>query len=310
MNYLLVTNNEYIIKKNISKLFKEHKLSEDMLTTYDLTIQTLDDILEDLDTYSFLTPKKLIVSRSSNFLNSEKLEEKTEKHLFKYLSNPNEDHILLIITDKLDERKKVVKEVKKQTKLLSAEVNQKDLIKEKLNDYKIDNKASELLLEYCHNDIGKLIQECEKLELYKLDTKEINEDDIRRIVVKKINDDDDYIFELMTNIISKNKAKALKIYADLKTLGVEPLAIIGLMANQFHFLLQVAILDEKNYRQDEIASTLKAHPYRVKISLGNIRNYPKENLIQSIKSLATIDLNVKKGTTQIDYAIENFIVSL
>ncbi len=310
MNYLVVTNNEYTIKKVLTKLFKELKLTEDMITNYNLEEQSIEDVLEDLDTYSFLTTKKLVICRNSNFLNNEKLEESKEKHLLKYLDNPNPDNYFIIITNKLDERKKIVKEIKKKVNILETKIDPKEVIREYFKEYKFDYNTTNLLLEYCHNDIEKLTSECQKLTLYKYEEKEITVEDVKKIVVKKINDDDDYIFELMTNIITKKKKEALAILNDLKTLGVEPLAILGMIANQYRFLLQVAILKERDYRQDEIASTLKAHPYRVKITLQNIREYSKEDLISSIKSLANIDLNIKKGNDQVDFAIENFIVSL
>ena len=53
------------------------------------------------------------------------------------------------------------------------------------------------LAELCNNDITKLNSECEKLMMYKIDTKEIGREDITNLVVKKLGDSNEYYFHLL-----------------------------------------------------------------------------------------------------------------
>ena len=92
-NYLFECADHLVIQKEVSKLIKEKKLNDAYISTYDLEEVPLDDALEDLDTYSFLSDKKVIIIK--NILAS-LVTDNEKNHLLKYLDNYNSDNLLII----------------------------------------------------------------------------------------------------------------------------------------------------------------------------------------------------------------------
>ena len=81
----------------------------------------------------------------------------------------------------------------------------------------------------------------------------------------------------------------------LKLLKMEPIALIAMLANQFRLILQVAILRKENKREDEIATLLQVHPYRVKLATKHINNYNLNEVKKIMVDLATLDAKIKTG---------------
>ena len=64
-NYLILSEDEITIKSNIDKIIKESKFKDYELIKYDLTVNSINEVLEELDTYNFLTTNKIIVLYNS-----------------------------------------------------------------------------------------------------------------------------------------------------------------------------------------------------------------------------------------------------
>ena len=68
-NYLLECSDDLALSKKITEIIKKHGLEGQYQATYDLEESSLELALEDLDTYSFLSDKKIIIIRNA-FLNA------------------------------------------------------------------------------------------------------------------------------------------------------------------------------------------------------------------------------------------------
>ena len=110
-NYLIEYNDIYLLNNEIDKLIN-NGFNEASKSVYDLEETTLDNALNDLDTYSFITDKKIVIIKNINKLEQDKFTE----HLIKYLDNPNNDNLLILTTNKLNMTKKINKEIKNKTK--------------------------------------------------------------------------------------------------------------------------------------------------------------------------------------------------
>ena len=172
-NYLLETNDFTALKTEIDKIIKKEKFTDALTSTYDAKELQLENALEDLDTYGFLSDKKVIIINNIDGINQED-EEKNLKHLYKYLENPNPDNLLIITASKLNNTLKVTKELKKKMKYSSVEINPENFIKNELKDYTLESGVIKLLVEYCKNDITKIENECKKLKTYNFETKKIS----------------------------------------------------------------------------------------------------------------------------------------
>lgn len=310
VNYLIESVDSLSLQKEREKLIKENNFLDAEISTYDLEEVVLDNALEDLDTYGFLSSKKVIIIQNIESIKYDDFKISFD-HLFKYLDNPNLDNLLIIEARKLNNTLKVTKELKKKCNYILVEFNSKDYIKSTLKDYKIDNLVINLLDEYCQSDITKIDGECSKLMNYKCDTKTITKDDIEEIVVKKLGDERELTFSFSRSLAERNIKESLLKYHELLNYNIEPLSIIGLLASQIRIIYQVKLLENKRMSDREIADTLgEKSDYRIKKTRELTRLYSEDELLELMQKLSDMDYKIK--TTDVDgkNLIEMFIINI
>jgi len=309
--YVMTSSDRFLIKKKLDEIKMQHKIDSMMEKEYDLEEDSLDLVLEDLDTYSFLTPKKFIVVYNASFLSSEKTKEESSIiHLEKYLDNPNLDHIVVFITSKLDERKKIVKKIKKVASIIDFDLDVNKFTKDLLKDYSLENGLVSFLIDRLKGNVSKIYQECEKLKIYKIDDRKITKDDVLSLVEKSLDDSDAYYFAFIQAIVAKDKKSSLEMYNELLSLGVEPLKILTTLASQIRLIYQVKVLSKRRYSNEEIAKELECHPYRVIKTKELIYDYTFDDLVKNLVKLNEMDLKIKKGEILPSLAIELFILGI
>lgn len=309
LNYLLESSDHLLLEKKIDSIIEKEKFQGEYRATYDLEEVALDNALEDLDTYSFLSSKKVIIIK--NILSSLVLENE-KKHLIKYLENPSSDNLLIMTSDKMD-AKTFSKKLKslKTLEYQKLETNPVSFAKNILDGYKISNMDLSYLAELCNNDITKLNSECEKLMMYKIDTKEIGREDITNLVVKKLGDSNEILFSLAKAIMSKDKKQALKLYNDLKVYQIDANSIIGLMASQMKLVSQIKVLKEKNLNVSQIQQNLNLKSsYQVKRLSEYIYSYSYNDIKTFFNRLFNLDYSIKTGKVDSSNAIELLIINL
>ena len=120
-SYLIESEDFQSFQNEKDKIIKDMGFKDASISSYDLEEVSLENALEDLDTYGFLSDKKVIVL--TNIENLKYDENKTDlDHLFKYISNPNPDN-LLIIYSKGNNTLKTIKELKKICKNIEVKKN-------------------------------------------------------------------------------------------------------------------------------------------------------------------------------------------
>jgi len=310
--YVIESTDSFFIQMKLKEIREVHHLDSFMMSEYDLHDVSLDAVLEDLDTYSLFSEKKLIVVSHASFLSSEggKSEEEPLQHLMKYLSDPNPLHVVVFIASKLDTRKKVVKALQKCAQMIEMNVDVFSFAKEQFVGYDIDRDSLSLLLELVRNDMSKVYQEASKLKLYCLETKKITKEDVFNLVSKTIDDTDAYYFAFIETIVLKDQKRSLEIYQELLSLNVEPLKILITLANQFRLIYQVKVLSSFRYSKEEIAKILDCHPYRVQKAKEVIIHHSKDDLLHYLLTLSSFDLKIKRGDIDSKSAIELFILGM
>lgn len=305
MIYLILGTEQFLIEQEIKDIIKKNKIEKINISKYDLEIDNINNIIEEANTISLFADKKLLILENiSIFLT--KQNDKTLKQLEEFLENINEETILIIQTEKLDERKKITKILRKKAQIKECTKNKNisNTVKKMFDDYKIEYKNIDLLIEIVGNDLGILYQEAEKLKTYKID-KIINKQDILDLASPNNNVD---VFDLINYIVKKDKENALKIYSNLLKHNEEPIKIIVTLANQFRLIYQAKELYKKGNREDTISDILKVHPYRVKLALEKSKNYSNSVLLEYLLKLGKLDKNIKLGIIEKNIALELFIL--
>lgn len=309
-NYLLEGDSFLEIEKEIKRITDIRGFAYATISDYDLSEIELEVVLEDLDTYSFLSDKKIIIVTGFDNLNSD-ANKKDLEHLYKYLDNPNPDNLLFIWSRKFNNTLKVTKELKKRCDFIEVKIDPVKFARNELKGYKIAPNLVNYLVDKCLNDVGKIEKEISKLKNYKIEEKEIIKEDIDELVVEKLGESTELTFSFNRSLAEKNKKEALEKYFELLKYNIEPLSVIGLIASQIRIIYQVKVLERQRMSADEIARTLgEKNSYRVKKTKELTRYYTEEELLKIMQDLADIDLRIKTTDSDANNLIELFILNL
>ena len=309
-NFLIESKDSLSLLKERESMIQKNNFESASRSIYDLEENNLEQVLEDLDTYSFLSNQKVIIIQNIEKIKYE--EEKTAiDHLLKYLDSPNPDNLLIIEAKKLNNVSKITKELKKKCTYHLLEIDCKKDIKNILQGYEIDPSTISFLIEYCNNDVSKISCECEKLKNYKLKEKKITKKDIEEIVIPKLGEEKELTFSFTRALAMRDKKQALEKYRELLSYNVEPLGIIGLLASQFRIIYQVKLLVKNKLSNKQIADQLKENSdYRIAKTRELIPYYTEEELLKYMEFLAKMDLQMKTEDVDGNHLIEMFILSI
>ena len=309
MNTYLIYGNDYsLIKKEINKITSGIK----DIVKYDLSFNKIDELLDDASCISMFEDKKVLIGENALFLTSIK---ENINHNFDYLTKyikDNNNHnivILTVISDKIDERKKIVKDIKKYCKVIyKSLIQEKDMpnfvINEfKENNYKIDYKTAVYFVNYVGKNIDILSSEINKMIIYKENNYIITKDDINEISSRGLNDN---VFDFTNAIMNKDLNKMYECLNDLLIIGEDPIKIISLLANQFLFIYQVKLLDQNGKNQNDIKEILKVHPYRIQLAMNT--NFLVYELSDILKKLHELDFKIKTGSVDKKAGLEDFLL--
>ena len=312
-NYFLENEDNFLLEEKIKEIIKKEKFNDVTPTTYDLELTSLENALEDLDTYSFLTSKKVIIIRGLDKIVKKNLDydiDSSLDHLYKYLKNSVEDNLLIIRVNKSDSKQNMYKKLKSLCTVEEIKTDIKKLVQDKLKDYKLEKRFIDYLIEYCNNDITKISNEVEKLKNYRLEEKELTIKDIDDLVIKEYGDSKNLFFSFLENVGKKDIENSLKSYRELKNYDMNDLGLLTSISNQVRLMYTVKVYEEKKYSNDEIAKNLNAKPYRIMKIRELTRLYTLEEIRGLMIKLEEIDLKTKSTDESTNSLIENFIINL
>lgn len=298
--YLFYGNNKSIINDKINNIINKYNIVDNNIIKYDLE-DNLDNIIEEASMISLFGDTKLILINTTF---KEDIEiDKLEEYLKHYNNNT---YIVFISNDKVDTRRKLYKLITKYGTI--EEVNNdnnyiRSYIKEYIKDYKIDINY---FLSKVSDNLDNIKNELDKLMLYKMEDKNITNKDIDDLVISNIEED---IFALTDSVIINNIDKSITLYNKFMDKNYEPIYIIGLLGNQFTLLYQVKKLYNMGKSNNDIASILGVHPYRVKLAIQNSYYYTEEDLIKYIYKLGNLDKDIKTGNIDKSLGLELFLIN-
>ena len=312
MIYVLYGLEKFLIEAEVEKIIKTNNIDQFSISKYSAKQTNLDDVFFDVDSMSLFGNKRVIIVDDAYFFTGEKAsDDKALDKIEKFLTSFATNNIVIFIinSEKMDERKKITKLVKKvgQVKEFNAKTDANLMINSLLSEYKISAANINLIKKRINNKLEVVNNEIEKLIIYKGSEKEIAEEDIYNVISEYPNID---FFEFIDDIINKKIPEALKTYQELLKLKEEPIKIIVTLANQFRLMYQAKKLFQSGYLERDIVSETGEHPYRVKLAISKAQKYRDEDLIDLLKKLGEINLNIKKGLVDSKTSLELFILDL
>ncbi|MHA7944723.1 DNA polymerase III subunit delta [Formosa sp. 3Alg 14/1] len=293
--YLLMGEETYYIDK-LSDYIEDHVLNEEekgfnQMVLYGRDV-TVEDIVGQAKRYPMMAEYQVVIVKEAQDLS------RTIDKLVDYAKNPQPSTILVLNYKykTVDKRKAVYKTIKKtgvvfeSKKLYENQVA--DWIRRILapKSYTITPKAAQMLVEFLGNDLSKISNELDKLQIVLPKDSQITPEHIE----ENIGISKDYNnFELRKAIGARDVLKAQRI---VKYFAENPkdnpmVVTVSLVFSFFSQLLQVHGLADKNPRN--VASAIKINPYFVDEYLVALRNYPMKKVSANIATLREFDVKSK-----------------
>ncbi len=260
--FFLLYGESYLIKQGLENLTQS--LIKDPQSK--LAVETLEggsismgDIIEQVSTFSFLTPQKIILVKDAPLFDASTrpgdIQFKTsDLDLLSGIIGKGipENHYLIFITSGIDKRKKIYKALEKKGLIIDCSVPQgarkadqdaqravlhkiaNQILKRGLKQ--IDAQALNALIDRTGFNLDLLSQNLEKLIAYSGNRTHIEISDIQAVVKR---DKKDPIFNLTNSFLDKNTANTLFYLNSLLSEGYHPLQILKSFENQVRKLLLV-----------------------------------------------------------------------
>jgi DNA polymerase-3 subunit delta len=293
--YFLMGEEPYYIDK-LTEYIENNILSEDEKGFNQTVIYgrdaTIEDIVSNAKRYPMMAERQVVVVREAQELS------RTIDRLESYAENPQPTTVLVVAYKykTLDKRKKLVKLIAKNGVLFESKKlyeNQVGTWIQRLlqgRGYSIEPKANAMLVEFLGNDLSRISNELDKLQIILPKGHTITPKDIEyNIGFSK----DFNVFELQNAIGSKDQLKAYKIaqyFADNPK--DNPLVVtVSLVFGFFVKILKYHGLKDKDPRA--AAPVLGVNPFFMKDYEIALRNYPMKKVSGIVASLREIDVKSK-----------------
>lgn len=293
--YFLMGEEPYFIDV-IADYIGQNVLSEDekgfnQMVLYGQDVN-MSYILNSAKRYPMMASHQVIIIREAQALGN------SIDELESYLNNPTASTILVFCYKykTLDKRKSVYKKLSQNQVIFES----KKLYDNQVADWiptvatemrlPIDSKATQMLVEFLGNDLGRIRKELDKLALIVPPNSEITPE----VIEKNIGISKDFNnFELRKAIAIKDEYKATLICRYFANNPKDnPLVVtIGVLYNFFQQLLSYHGLHD--HSDKNVASQLKISPIFVKEYHQAARHYPMKRVSAIIASLRNIDMKSK-----------------
>ena len=291
--YFLMGEEPYYID-GIANYLEEHVLNEEekgfnQMVLYGRDV-TIDEIISQAKRYPMMADRQVVIVKEAQDLS------RTIENLVSYAKNPQPTTVLIFCYKykKLDARKKLAKELKKSAVVFESkklyENQVPDWIRRVLagKGYSITPKAAQMLTEFLGNDLGKVKNELEKLQLIVKPEQQITP----QLVEENIGISKDFNnFELQNAIGEKNIKKAFAItqYFAQNQKNHPLVMTVALLYSFFSKLLKYHALSNKT----EAPKVLGVNPYFIKDYQTAARNYSMKEVSGIIAAIRQVDVKSK-----------------
>lgn len=308
MIYVFLGNEINIIKRKIDSLIDELKINN--IIKYDYDSVSVDDILNEINYVDLFNEKKLLIVSNFTF---KKMKDKEEKALSNYINHMNDNVIILkCIDEKLDSKKNIIKLLNEKCKVIELVKMDYKTLHEYVTKIFSDNKKKitynqiKNILSLCENDTDSVLNEVNKLLLYKLDSDTITDEDIENVISKNSEKE---MFKLNDAVMNHNIPKMLESTKTLVSSGVDEVVIIDYLSKQFRTLYQIKVMSKDTGAQT-ITSRLSINPFVFKKMLDVVGKFSEEKLLNIIYKLSDADISIKVEGLDKSKVLENFYLSI
>ena len=298
--FLIVGEDNKLIDFNVVNILDKIDYDENNKIIYDMNIVSFIDVIEEISMGSLFSPIKVIIV--NNFI-IDNISDREYEYFEKFINSKNTDVYMILISKKVDARKKNFKLFKDNFSIIEVDKfdnnNIYNYVTNKISDrgFIMDSVNIEYLLSKVGNDINNINNELEKLFIYKNDDKKIKREDIDLLIFNNI---DNVIYEFTNAILDNDYDKVKLMYDKFMLDNISFDYLISAVANSIRNSLVIKLLSNKNMSNVDIGKIIGKKEYFVKKTLDRLYSYTIDDLSKYIVELAKIDRNFKNGIDNIN----------
>ncbi len=314
--YLFTGVESLLINNKIDRIVRESKADEFNISIYDEEEVSIGEAIRDAATPPFISDRRVVILKNPKFLTSEKTLNNPENEVFlNYLKNPLPSTVFIINANnmKLDERKEVVKKLKKAALVQDikqlSEIEMIGWIKRQcnINNVHIKDDAVRKFRFLVGANLQNAKNELDKLINYAGSGGNITVEMVDKVVVKEIQND---AYALTNAIIEQDKSKIISLYNDLINLGNDVNFLFSLVSKSLREILLVSIMLKDGYRQADIASKMRISNGRAYYLVKNARSMNLNKVKEYVIKLGNLDYKIKSGQIDMKSGFEFFLFGL
>ncbi len=319
--YTMVSENGIMLDRKLDDIIKSINGTYDMVSI-DLQEDSIITLLEELKTLPFLDDFRVIKLTSPKFLiDSSGIDKRLIDEFISYVENPNDTTILITIISPLEYQKikKDSKDLSKKafnalwdkssTTIIEApkEMDIDKIISEEIKGYKTDVRALGELKRRVEGDPTRLIEELNKLKIYKDDTKIIKYEDVDILVSRDL---EDRVYLLTSAIISSSKREALGLYSDFKKTGIMDSQILSSIISKFLELYMVKLMSQSGMSKEEVADFFHVKSGRAYYMMQDASKIRLDDIKSKYNEAVGIDYKIKRGMLDKDNALWLYLLNI
>lgn len=269
----------------------------------DSDIQTIKDTVE---TLPVMAPYRLCILKDAH-----NLKDSDWNDLSSLFTNPVESTILVLISDKLDKRKKSVKQILDTAVCSEFKKPYENQIPQWINylaqnvDLKFSQPAIHRLHRLVGNNLSELSHQIEKIKNYVGHQTQVEIDDVNQVVS---NSKEESVFDFTKAIGKKDKVGALEQLVRLLDQGQNEVGIVSLLARHMRVLLTVRAGLDNGIGGGKLASLAQVPAYFIDEYCDQARVWPIKKIEDALVLLNETDKALKTSPLSSHIWLENLVL--
>jgi len=262
----------------------------------------LNDLADNLATAPFLSTKRMFIVRDLG------LNKTASENFSKLIDNMAESTVLVVVESHIDSRSKYLKELKKQAEVREfVHLEGEDLLRWVIDQAKesggsISYEDARYLIDRVGTNHQLLANEVAKLILY---SPQIYQESIDLLTSYMPQSS---VFAMLDAIFAGKIDRAIKLYAEQRTMGMEPQAILGMIGWQLNAMAIVKSAD--NMAVQQIANESRLNPFVVRKNLSLVKYINRARLLKMIDNVLKADRLLKTSSANADDVLQTLIMTL
>ncbi|HEY3104100.1 MAG TPA: DNA polymerase III subunit delta [Pyrinomonadaceae bacterium] len=303
---------EDFLRDQAANAIADAALSETLLrefndSSFSLRTGEARDAIAAAEQLPMMSPRRVV--RISNLA---KLNETDEEILLDYVKRPVESSVVIFNSDDIDKRKKLAKKLVSGAAFEFAPLNNPELVnwaKSHLHELKAEASQPVLnrLIELVGSNVRMLTNELSKLAAAALPSGLITTDLVEELVGRSrelMN------WELTDQMLSRNRAGALRTLKHLLDDGAPPVMLIGLIASTYRRMALAHALLSKGAPPKEIFRDVPMPPFRQGSYLQMLNRVDGRKLAGNIVRIAEADVGIKTSQATPRMQVELLVTEL